>query len=287
MSWSRQIELTLLVALVGCGGSATPIAIACGEKHACVLRDDGSIRCWGQWVGHASTPPAMAGPYSAIAAGFFMCALDDHATVTCWNQSGSVPGPDGSFVALSSGWQLACGLTSDGTARCRDLTAAPLTQDPPPSPEPLREVRVGWSGPCGLRVSDDSAICWAGSPAAAAPTDPLTALAVGASHACGVRSDGSLVCWGDPGGTPGVLTPPVGQFIDVKAEDASDCALGGDGSIACWGSWADPGFTGPQGTFEQFGIGEQFGCGMHAGGSVECWGYDDVGQASPPADLSR
>jgi hypothetical protein len=229
----------------------------------------------------------MSGPYSAIAAGFYTCALDDHATVTCWDQSGPTLAPDGSFVALSSGWQLACGLRSDGNTSCRDLTGTPLAQDPPPSPEPLSVVRVGWSGPCGLRTADRFPSCWAGSPAAPAPSEALSALAVGAAHACGVRSDGSLVCWGTPGGTPSVLSPPTGQFVDVKVEDASDCALRGDGSIACWGSWDVPGFAGPPGTFREFSVGEQFGCGIHSDDKIECWGYNDVGQASPPADLSR
>ena len=289
MPWSRQIDFACAVGVLvaGCGARTTPTAVACGEKHACVLMDDGSIRCWGQWVGYPITPPARPGPYSAIDAGFYQCALDPRGVIACWDRNGPVGAPEGTFVALSAGWGLACGLTSDGAARCRDLTDGTAAVDPPPSPEPLRLVRIGWSGPCGLRLSDGSPICWAQSPAVTPPAEPLTALAVGAGHACGVRGDGSLVCWGEPGGTPSTLVPPVGQFVDVKIEDASDCALRVDGTIACWGSWSNAGFTGPSGAFKDFSIGEEFGCGLRTDDTVDCWGLNDVGQASPPTDLTR
>lgn len=291
MCSSRRIDLPLscgLAALVaiGCGESSSPpTAITCGDKHACILRMDGSMRCWGTWVGRDIPPPSKDGPYAAVAAAFdATCGLDVDGAVTCWDYHGPAPRAlQGRFIALSAGWSRACGLTSDGEARCIDLSEGTLPYIVPPSPEPLSLVRIGWGGPCGLRRSDSTAICWDGSPAASPPSAPLSALAVGVGHACGVRADGTLVCWGQPGGVPEVLAPPPGQFVDVKADEASDCAMRSDGSIACWGVWQQSGFAGPSDTFKDFCVGQEFGCGIRADNTIGCWGFNDVGQASPPA----
>jgi hypothetical protein len=290
-SSGRTETWVLLIASVfgGCGAPPVdPIALACGEKHACALLEDGSIRCWGVWTGTSETPPSLSGPFSAIAAGFAMCGLSGvDGTISCWGHDGALPAPDGVFVEMSGGRQGVCGLTSDGQARCREVIRATQPDDPPPSPEALRLVRVGWSGPCGLRLHDGFPLCWYGSPAVLPPEEPLLGLSVGIGHACGIRSDHSLVCWGVPGGTPEVLEAPPGQFVDVKTNLASSCALDGGGSLTCWGVWYEVSsdFAGPPGAFADYCVGDAFGCGLRADQTIECWGYNEVGQASPPDDL--
>ena len=48
---------------------------------------------------------------------------------------------------------------------------------------------------------------------------------------CGVRTAGSVACWGDDGS--GQATPPEGQFASVSAGDDRTCAVKRDGSLPC------------------------------------------------------
>lgn len=70
------------------------------------------------------------------------------------------------------------------------------------------------------------------SPAAAGEScagEVFTQVAAGGTHACGIRSDGSIFCWGrnlvsvlPPDGQ---ATPPAGTFMQVAASVADDSAL--------------------------------------------------------------
>jgi alpha-tubulin suppressor-like RCC1 family protein len=59
-------------------------------------------------------------------------------------------------------------------------------------------------------------------------------VSAGYEHTCGVRTDGSLACWG--GNYAGQATPPAGAFAQVSAGGGHTCGIRTDGREACWGS---------------------------------------------------
>ena len=61
---------------------------------------------------------------------------------------------------------------------------------------------------------------------------PLTEMSVGASSLCGIRPDGSILCWG---GNTIEYTPPGGVFKTVSTGRDRACALRTDGTAVCWG----------------------------------------------------
>ncbi len=123
-------------------------------------------------------------------------------------------------------------------------------------------------------------------PALAAPAPEETAvsgpwfpetLGAGDWHACVVRTDGTLACWGLD--YVGQATPPAGTFSQVCGGFLHTCGLKTDGTLACWGYDFYGQATPPAGTFRQVGAGEYHTCGLRTDATLACWGT--MGPANP------
>ena len=133
------------------------------------------------------------------------CGIRADGSVECWG--GGIPSPPGEFVSYDIGAHGACGVTTGLEVVCQSSGFANVHPIP----------RVG----------------------------PLTALSIGATHQCGIRPDGSLLCWG---GNPEVMVPPGGAFRDVSAGRDFTCALRTNGAAVCRGMREEYGQTTPPGT---------------------------------------
>ena len=118
-----------------------------------------------------------------------------------------------------------------------------------------------------------------GSLEKASLADSFISVSAGRFYTCGVKSDGSLACWG-------TLTmeynPSVGSFASVSTGHQYLCGVMSDGSVACWDT-IEGGVTLPVGSYTSVSTGGEHECGVKTDGSVECWGTDDHGQSTPPA----
>lgn len=112
----------------------------------------------------------------------------------------------------------------------------------PPEGERFASISSGRSFTCGLR-SDGSPVCWGedlGSGAASPPEgERFVAVSSGAIHACGLRADGSPVCWGDY--EVAASTPNNERLVTISGGGRHACGLRSDGVPVCWGSnkWVD------------------------------------------------
>ena len=92
----------------------------------------------------------------------------------------------------------------------------PVTPEPTPSGTPVTPVPT----PSGTPVGGSGG---------------FTQISSGANHACGLRANGSIACWGS--NVFGQATPPTtGVFTSISSGDAHTCALRNDGAVVCWGS---------------------------------------------------
>jgi alpha-tubulin suppressor-like RCC1 family protein len=184
-----------------------------GGEFTCLLGGDGTVRCWGEntagQIGNGNTlvnpvlePTLVSGISNAveIAAGAtHACALLADKTMKCWGN-----GVDGQ---LGDGLQVA--------------SSTPVTVSNPSGTGPLTDIRTIGAGrehSCAVRDSDGAVFCWGdqavghvgnglASGFALRPvqvkTDSSTnlvgirELAVGSQTSCGLKSDGSAMCWGD------------------------------------------------------------------------------------------
>jgi hypothetical protein len=300
------------------GGVGPFVELAGGSTHVCGLLADGIADCWG--TGGGATVPVLLEDVAFTeisAASGYTCAIrEDDGTVECWPTQSGVPG--GAFAALTAASGYACGTRPDGSTECWGTvpggasvpgvpfplvaagakhtcqidTAGDLdcwtsdTQPPaPPSGSSYRQLDSGTEFSCALRVDDDLVDCW-GAPTSGwtlypvPTTQTFTQLAAGGDHACGIRPNGSLECWGN-NGEDQTAPVPAGSFLQVSAGFQHSCGLRSDRSVDCWGDDTYGQAQDQAGPFSEVTAGRLHTCARTTSGAVQCWGLDTDGQASP------
>jgi alpha-tubulin suppressor-like RCC1 family protein len=222
--------------------AAKATAVALAPYHACAVAG-GSLACWGTaYRGETGKPASANAPASApaIVGGFDdATAVAVTANLTCAIAGGSVrclgagdsdrfgAGPgDGAFagdstprtvvhidnaVEVSLGGKLACARRADGTAACWGSEAL--------TPIDWRaRTAIGDAGPCIARA-DGAVECGLPGLASQVPgIDDATAVAVGAHHACALRTSGAVACWGER--RYGALGDGVADFFTTAVDIA-------------------------------------------------------------------
>jgi alpha-tubulin suppressor-like RCC1 family protein len=69
----------------------------------------------------------------------------------------------------------------------------------------------------------------------------------------------------------GATKPPLDAFQQVAAGFGHACGIKSDGTITCWGSDDDGEATPPSGTFQQLALGADHSCGVRTDATVACW----------------
>lgn len=103
------------------------------------------------------------------------------------------------------------------------------------------------------------------------PGDGYIAISAGDYHALALKSDGSLIGWGDSGEIPN-----ENDFIAIAAGTAHSVALKSDGSIVCWnnGNYADYGQSNaPYGNdYTTISAGDCSSLALRSNGTLIGWG---------------
>jgi alpha-tubulin suppressor-like RCC1 family protein len=283
------------------------VAITTGDTHACALADDGRVFCWGendqgqlgdgttQYRDFGTVPVVGITDAHAIAAGIrFSCAVVDGGSVWCWGED---PG-------------------SDGTS------TVPLKV---PGIDDAQFVAAGGNFACALRETHQ-VVCWGnnalgqlgtgtfGGPdqATPQPVDGLSdavEIAAGWNHACAIRFDRRVWCWGGNGdgatgygqlgdGTLENRASPVevvglGDTIGIAAGGWTTCATPMDDTVWCWGNGergtlGDGNFSNSSVPVQVAGLddvgllalGDFTACASRVDDSVWCWGDTSWGSST-------
>jgi alpha-tubulin suppressor-like RCC1 family protein len=289
------------------------------QAHACGVRSDGSVLCWGTNGYYESDPPNGTG-FSDVYAGYqYSCALKNGAVV-CWgigNNWGQSSPPPGTFVHLAFGNGQACGVLASGGLEC--WGAAKVL------PAALIHVTTDTEYTCGI-APDGTVLCWgwAGSQSwTSPPSGTFRDLGLGDDESCGIRTDMSVACWGSFSnnfplgnnytrvvvrgefgfalttsgamvGVAGTPTTPPGSFVDLcwGSQIGGPCAVDASGSLVCWGAGSGTGWgigvppPPPTGSFKQVACGQDHWCAVGADGRPTCWGTATSGDTTPPTSIT-
>jgi len=264
------------------------VQISCGNEHACVLTDDGEIVCWGSnIVGQTDVPIELY--YKEVAAGGgHTCAITGDDDVVCWG-AGEPDDMNG-----DEKWHFGQSIV--------------------PRDGKYRGVTVNQATSCAIAIDSGRIACW-GSGAdldcdtprnydcgqLSVPEGAFDQISLGLGHGCGIRENGSTVCWGrglteepcEPGaafearydcGQSIVPTDVDAPFVRVRAGTVHTCGVTSDYELRCWG-WNGSGQTNvPAGLFSQVSSsGDIHTCGINVSSAVQCWGGRGVGETAVPS----
>jgi alpha-tubulin suppressor-like RCC1 family protein len=273
-----------------------------GGLHACGIRSDGTVACWGTGTTnagalHRGQANAPGGVFTELGAGgFHTCGLKADGTVECWGAGatsdpstgldyGQAIPPVGIFTQLSAGGYHTCGLKPDSTVECwgagtRRTGGVHDGQSVPPAATFI-QISAGETHTCGVQT-DGTAVCWGdnASEQATPPAGTFAQVSAGFLHSCGVRTDGTVECWG--GDDNGAATPAAGTFVAVSTGHQRTCGVKTDGNVVCWGGVGTA--TPPSGTHGLPGVSAGGGhtCAVTGDGTLSCWGSASDGKTTPP-----
>ena len=281
-------------------------AITAGYTHSCVLRQSGTISCWGEnkhgQLGNqrgyhfvSSAPVQVAGitDATAITTGSSnSCALHQTGTISCWGnnnygQLGNGTDTDSSAPvqvlgitdakAVSAGFRHSCALHQTGTISCWGNN---------------------WHGQLGNETDTESS----SAPVEVVGIKDATAITASGYHSCVVREGGTISCWGTNrsgqlgNGTDDDSSAPV-QVADITDATAittgysHSCTLREDGTASCWGNNRHGRLGNGTDTESSVPVevadiadattitaGDEHSCALHQDGTISCWGNNYYGQ---------
>ena len=251
------------------------VAVSANETHACGLREDGSITCWGSsGEGQTDTPP---GSYRAVSVGrTHTCGLREDDRVRCWgnNYGGKTDHASGSYSAISAGTAHTCGLYAfSGLLACWGANQEGQSNAPTGS---FTAVDAGTWHTCAIRRSDSAIECWGWTPTAA-PAGSFSAVSADAWHSCGLRTNGEIECWihnPQDGDHFWFEDPPAGNYTAVSVGLQHACGLRSNGELVCWGGTDQYGESSPPaGRYSAVSAGQFYTCGLRTDGEIVCWGW--------------
>lgn len=277
--------------------------IAAGPNHTCGISNLGKLFCWGTDANgnlgnggpntdeSSPVPTDPANTYSQVSVNnHSTCGIRTDQTLWCWgaNNNGMLGLGDttsrivptlvgNNFAKVSVGISSTCAINTSGNLFCWGNQA---------------------DGRLGNGVSSGNAL----TPQPIAIGGPVSDVSTGFDHACAVRTDGQLFCWGrnvlgqvGDGFTITRLSPVpvslVNPAIQVSAGTSYTCAVLSTNKAYCWGNGSfgnlGQGATtnsslpiGAHPTFDFTSIqaGKQTTCAVSASdGRLKCWGSGAFG----------
>ncbi|UJR87329.1 RCC1 domain-containing protein [Sandaracinus amylolyticus] len=259
------------------GQCADPIQVVVGREHSCALRRDATVVCWGDnargQLGNGRSGLRSATPLEVrvsggtvlegavlLAGGYkHTCALRNDSSVWCWGSS--------EYGELGNGMSGPEALSP---------VAMPVLHRDATAFSGISAIAAKGNYTCALEADSARVWCWGANfngelgfaPDGASHEAPIevpgmadaVAIAAGYNHACALRADGSVWCWGyGRDGQLGNGSAAWAPASPVLSASPGTGVLDGVTAIACGGTHT---------------------CALRSGAGAEllCWGGNHLGQ---------
>lgn len=301
---SRYTFLLIVASLAGLASAEWALAFSPAEYNSIALSPNGSVLIYPYTDGRFGDL-ADYGPFTSIASGIYdsarACALDSNGAVQCACASGAdCSGIPTTTTVMDRLVQhpVQSGMWAGRVASDHSLVLWWTNQDgePEAAPQMLNisapnanwaDAAIGSGVVCGVRAATGAIECWGGDAGGYLASYLLitipnnynfASVAVGNCHACAVRSNGTMYCWGLSANRRTRPPLPNTNWAAVSISGDNTCGLRSGGQIQCFG--LDTAINaGPQNNygFEAVSVDatdttSSVACGVRADGSIECWG---------------
>ncbi|MFD0724677.1 RCC1 domain-containing protein [Lysobacter brunescens] len=256
-------------------------AVSVAPAHACALRIEGGLDCWGKDE-HALADRLPHGHYLSVSVSETdVCAIRVDGEVDCarWGGVLSAAPPSGMrALAIAAGSGYACAIVDDGRIRCWGDVGGGLMRVPSG-----RFVAIGASEKHACVQSVDGEMqCWGNSTRLSQPvsshqdhlSQAILDIAAGEQKTCVLRSRAEVDCAGIGVDSPGTTE----GHRSIAAGTAQVCSIADGNRIVCWGSAGKGDEPPPEGPMRSLDAGAYNGCAIRSNGLVACWGWDKYGQ---------
>jgi alpha-tubulin suppressor-like RCC1 family protein len=278
VTYSGSLPAAVTLAAVSLSGSLAP--------HLDLSVQEGSGGAYGSCTGFVPSSVVWSGTATAFAA-----AASSYATGV------------GFFGAPTSGvqrtYQVRYSLDAAAPSSAQGGTAALdlRWEAREATPAPLRASGFGADGQLGIGGYASPVL----APTSVGTSTDWTRISAGDAFACGIRTPGTLWCWGANWsdqlgtGTGGQDVPTrvgiASTWVEVSAGNEHGCGIRADRSLWCWGSGGDGqlgvGDTSGRTTPTEVAAGTDWAsvaaggyhtCGVRTDGTLWCWGKSASGQ---------
>jgi cysteine-rich repeat protein len=247
-------------------GECVVPSVEAGPTTTCAIDHQGQVHCFGTDAVLVNNVPA--GTFSEIRVGTSMaCAWGETQRLRCWSSNTWANGrPDSLVRDVAIGSVSAYFVAENDGYMSHFVNSGGLGASVVPDVEMLDLDVMGQRG-CAIKA-DRTLACF--NPVGTFPSGTFLQIDAGTEHMCGIRTDGSLECWGTE--LHGRMAKPAGNdYVDVTAGTNHSCALRSNGRAVCWGSLPEAP-TGPEARFVDIAAGADHTCGMRSDGRLICWG---------------
>jgi alpha-tubulin suppressor-like RCC1 family protein len=182
------------------------IGLTAGMYHACGIKLNGHVKCWGSNSDGQLEVPNDLGPVKSISAGgSHTCAINQNNNVRCWG-------------AVDSSDQISAGLSLEAY---------------------VKTISSGAIHTCSI-TKNDEVECWGmgyyGNMTYKKIIGKVKNITVGWFTACAITADAKVKCWDDPTDLVSDITEKVGQLVTISAGSKHFCGKTKSNEVKCWGS---------------------------------------------------
>ena len=213
------------------------------------------------------------------------CILKTDGVIKCWGAGQTinpvegagkteygqsmVPSPNANWTQVATGYWDTCGRKTDGTLQCWGAGKKNYGYLPFWGQSIVPEPNTNW-------VQVDTGGDYHGG------------------QTCGLKTDGTLQCWGagetyrvnpqTPYWGQSIVPEPNANWTKVGTGGGHTCGLKTDGTLQCWGYNLDGSLPPPtpNANWAQISTGGGHTCGLKTDGALQCWGQDFYGETQEP-----
>ena len=282
--------------------------VGVGRDHACALKSNGTLKCWGGNVKATVDPGKVCcqSPQKKEVLPSAQCpaenVLPDASCEVCGNGScgdnenesncakdcyDALSVPDGNYIDFSAGYKFSCAIDDVGAPVCWGRQDFDCLNPPPGT---FNSISCGVEFCCGLTgTTGDNVTCWGRNDYGQSTPPPGTFTSVSAHgwwHACGLKEGGEVLCWGRADGYQGSPSPtavPPGTYKQVSSGHYMTCAVDDTDHAQCWGADAHNQSSPPTDqVYSEVSAGTVHSCGLRLSGEIDCWGSSSLNRTDSP-----